>query len=940
MMPIFFKMIDTLDFLNKLPLFEYLMISPFVAFIKVSRLNKFIFLCLIIFFVFSSCHFFHKINKKKIMNSSKLSNFNITLIFFTFILFMNIWIFFVFFKIYIENRCIDYFTIERVFLYFLLLIYFVSNHYEIHIKKVKGTKKVNEKPPSKLDNPVIINETEQNYKYVLSLFNILNDTDNEKKHISIALNGIWGIGKTSIIETLNEKIKEKYEIIYVNVWKFDKIDNLLIEVESLLQDFIEKYFFKIPKQYFMYFKHILKKSSSTFLDGFLDIFIDNIKDTECNKKNISEYIQIALESVKKKKIIFIFDDVDRINNKSEIFSILKTIKLLLDFKQCVTISVLDIDRINSIINANTLPSEINIENTIDIKENKQTTTNYYNFKTNDVNGFTYKIFNFVVDIPDITNQDNLVHFIRDDFKNNYKKELEDIITDNDKKEDIDYILSSIDELFKEDEIYNIFYSYREYKLSVVDFFNKIKLLANNNCLLKNMIDIKDIFYLSLLKNIDSSIYYQILSTIGYIEFSSNSFYSLFGKYDNEEYQKSIKKLLLEAKERFFGSQKERFIILSKRLGFDLSVDSHTDTNISAKTILLHYPAGLFYYNNSFSQYEIHQADVETHLNKNISTYDFLKNKIERMPKTISHFEFHATLNKYVKIIQHNRASEKNIYFDLFKIIFKFIDKVSDKHIDSYIYLFGVCDFNNIELLKELIKFLSFKEDVLTKEIYDTALNSIVATLKESVLKKLKDCISEDYKESVIILIIILKLKKIIDSRQPTEKDMSFFNLFNKLHISDSTFKEDNIKTIFFELSASVLNFFNLKNDDYCKTIEIILENINLFRIKENFKNNELYYAMIDNITHIIMYEQITNTFIESIYTKYIELTKDLELRYVRLDNYLNEITTFKDIFEKNENIVYVSKLREAIEKYLTNLKPIKALEIPNPVDAYNSLMKK
>lgn len=168
--------------------------------------------------------------------------------------------------------------------------------------------------------------------------------------IVIGLYGIWGEGKTSIINFVKEEISLYHsDIVQVtfNPWRFPDEAALLTSFFNALGNALEKSLStgienRKKPNWFHKRKGSLKTSGETIGEIFQEygklVSIFNASDTvETLGKAISnitvdtlrERIEAALEKNKKRVVIFI-DDIDRLD-RSEIHSIFRLIKLTADF---------------------------------------------------------------------------------------------------------------------------------------------------------------------------------------------------------------------------------------------------------------------------------------------------------------------------------------------------------------------------------------------------------------------------------------------------------------------------------------------------------------------------------------------------------------------------------------------------------------------------------
>lgn len=196
--------------------------------------------------------------------------------------------------------------------------------------------------------------------FVDSLANdIINYKD--KESLTIGLYGKWGSGKTSILNLVENKLKEKkYKIIKFNPWNFKDQDELIQaffkEMYQQLNYVDESKFFTKFSFFFSRIFHLL--SFCKYIPNvapYAVVLAPLIKEyaTLLNnltyKKSLEEVkrkIETALRKINKKKqnkkIIVFIDDIDRLNDK-EITQIFQLSKLVANFENVIYILSFDKD---------------------------------------------------------------------------------------------------------------------------------------------------------------------------------------------------------------------------------------------------------------------------------------------------------------------------------------------------------------------------------------------------------------------------------------------------------------------------------------------------------------------------------------------------------------------------------------------------------------------
>ncbi|AVN65740.1 P-loop NTPase fold protein [Mesoplasma florum] len=177
---------------------------------------------------------------------------------------------------------------------------------------------------------------------------------------SFGLYGEWGNGKTTLLKLFNEKYKA-YNLIFVDLWKYeilldDKtkiLENILEMLINILEINIDKKYEKIKKA-----AKYIYNTGATLINS-IRIKTDNVTFfTDLPKLDLREeeeedlflFVKEINEKIKDKKIIVVFDDLDRCsrNKIEEYISFIKNIANLIDVK-IKTLMVFDYTFVNSLL---------------------------------------------------------------------------------------------------------------------------------------------------------------------------------------------------------------------------------------------------------------------------------------------------------------------------------------------------------------------------------------------------------------------------------------------------------------------------------------------------------------------------------------------------------------------------------------------------------------
>ena len=198
-------------------------------------------------------------------------------------------------------------------------------------------------------------------EYILGLSNFITGCETP---LTLAIQGDWGTGKTSIMYQVEEKLKEKsssnskrkIKTIFFNTWQYSQFDmdkNLAVTLITDLIDELEVTDVNKRENFKKSLAVITKSMEYLKLDfGILNIekindqllkLISN-EEKANNLKNLKQNLQSIIDdSVKEnnyEKIVIFIDDLDRLVPKKAI-EFLEILKLFLDCRNCVFVLAID-----------------------------------------------------------------------------------------------------------------------------------------------------------------------------------------------------------------------------------------------------------------------------------------------------------------------------------------------------------------------------------------------------------------------------------------------------------------------------------------------------------------------------------------------------------------------------------------------------------------------
>ena len=198
-------------------------------------------------------------------------------------------------------------------------------------------------------------------EYILGLSNFITGCETP---LTLAIQGDWGTGKTSIMYQVEEKLKEKsssnskrkIKTIFFNTWQYSQFDmdkNLAVTLITDLIDELEVTDVNKRENFKKSLAVITKSMEYLKLDfGLLNIekindqllkLISN-EEKANNLKNLKQNLQSIIDdSIKEnnyEKIVIFIDDLDRLVPKKAI-EFLEILKLFLDCRNCVFVLAID-----------------------------------------------------------------------------------------------------------------------------------------------------------------------------------------------------------------------------------------------------------------------------------------------------------------------------------------------------------------------------------------------------------------------------------------------------------------------------------------------------------------------------------------------------------------------------------------------------------------------
>ena len=388
----------------------------------------------------------------------------------------------------------SFISIIEISIFSILFIFFLG-YFLCRDNKIKNKEKLKD---MLLDDDVYKN---LNTNKTDGVKNIIENYKSDN-FFSLALIGAWGSGKSSFLWNLQQQIT-KDKVIYLNVWKLENIQNILQEIEKEFDNIIfecNKTGWAIHHLKSIFIRDYFSTLSKYFLENKINI---NLSFSQTIQESKNEYNMLLKESLKDKKIVFMLDEIDRLDSKDDILNIFKVIRYLASFDKVFTITAIDIEKVGEKVGLD----------------------------------YTHKIFNSKYTIPITTKSE-----IHDFLKVEISKKLSSFI-----EEDFEKLLKI---KVKEKILIDYINTYREIKNCYNDTYILCQSLENGNKNWNKYIDFEFIFILNLIKSLNFDFYIKImkdktltnlvLGELFYKKITSSSNYSDTKEKDEKVYIENIK----------------------------------------------------------------------------------------------------------------------------------------------------------------------------------------------------------------------------------------------------------------------------------------------------------------------------------------------------------------------------------------------------------------
>lgn len=178
--------------------------------------------------------------------------------------------------------------------------------------------------------------------------------------MTIAIQGDWGSGKTSMMNMIKQTIADKIVPVWFNTWQYSQFDMASYLSISLLSNFLEKIGAEEGSQNFL--KSIAKGAigfaktavvvgvetvvggtiAGNLKDNLEADMQDSAKALEKLRDKIREAVSAKLKSSGKNRVVVFVDDLDRLHPEKAV-ELLEVLKIFMDVPECVFVLAVDYD---------------------------------------------------------------------------------------------------------------------------------------------------------------------------------------------------------------------------------------------------------------------------------------------------------------------------------------------------------------------------------------------------------------------------------------------------------------------------------------------------------------------------------------------------------------------------------------------------------------------
>lgn len=688
-----------------------------------------------------------------------------------------------------------------------------------------------------------------------------------ENYLSIGLNGKWGSGKSSITNGLKDKFRE-YEYIEINLWNIPSPNDSVKELKNEISNFINKAFLSISNKELSYFNSFISNFNDKI--GLILSLIFGYTTNVDSKEILESKISKTLYLLRKKKLIIIFDDIDRIPTKNINFY-LKQIAYISELKNVISITNIDINA---------------IENKIYSFEKQQDDK-----KINETINFLDKIFSVRVNTPFNHNS------IRLYFNNSFDKWAINIkiLKFEDAKEVLDDIFYFIN------HNPNIFESYREVKKVFNDLTTYFSAFNRQKIKIRNYIPTEIVFILTIVKYQFPFFYQKI---IAYIQSHINEFSPIALNYIRIEKKKYDLSEFIR-NNLFSGDEKKEDIDSNQGLSFNTTYLKESPQIQKLNNLINHaISKGLNdiiiaekYITNKVHEYEITYEEIDEIKNNQLSVDEITKILFAN-DDLRKHYHPNYLSSRLISFIEKikkvsiYKGNRLNAFIAIFNVYY--FDKNSletEKYLKKAPIEISEIFGYSFEIIEELnqIKVEDFDYDALF-ELWEKVINvsggkEIFSIIKKSdgSPNKLGLLFSPRYTNKMIeIGSVFLPNRELIDELTIFSNEQFVISKILNHKFADKSFLKHLLLLTFY----CNHELFGLINDKYSK--------IQITNLYAKLENNEYYGKIL-----ILISENLFGDLNEPGFYKMIEKYK--YINNIHIFSLLNDLI-YLNILARNDNL--------------------------------------
>ncbi|MEK7059303.1 MAG: P-loop NTPase fold protein [Patescibacteria group bacterium] len=204
-------------------------------------------------------------------------------------------------------------------------------------------------------------EQDQAYKIIKDLYEDIRN-DNDKRGLAISISGSWGIGKSSYVNILADKLSSDYLVVHARGMFYGNFD-------EYIESFFGTFYRSVKKRHNLTLSElkVLARNTTISLEAGINLGPFSVKANRSQKINFKKEtssdeilasgspINNKLGSIGPQKIIVVLEDIDRLKG-NELVTALRLIETLKWLNNVVVIAVGDLRHMGDILSTASVPS--------------------------------------------------------------------------------------------------------------------------------------------------------------------------------------------------------------------------------------------------------------------------------------------------------------------------------------------------------------------------------------------------------------------------------------------------------------------------------------------------------------------------------------------------------------------------------------------------------